>query len=630
MLFSTSCRINGFECKYNVTIIGNELRTTSRLDREEIVRDDRGEVDDTFRCSYELTNSVEQIEVTVLDVNDNVPRFRELDQVHVLNITENFNTPNSLEKLQVVDNDNGDNGTVDFSIIAGNEEHFFYIGLPLEYNGTDPNREELFFNRTVDYEQHQLFNLTIRACDRGTPRLCFDQVIIVEIIDLNDEGPYFPLTLYEINIEENHTLGPQNPFATISALDKDSIPSVLVYSIDTGSGPENALEYVGVNNQTGELYMKKAIDYETQPFLRVINVQLIAREPERPELAQTRITITVVDINDIKPEIEFKSHLIQLRENKHLAGAPLVFRAYDVESGGISQAMVQFTPAIDYYMHSTGRIFRIFINTTLDRETVDKITINFTVYDKGIPSLSNTEIITLDILDENDNSPNFTLVEYNTMVGDSAPLHKVVSTVTAMDPDFAENGTVSYTITSISPPAAQSWFNIDATTGDISVSGVLDYSLVQNASIIVTASDNGTIPLNSSATVNINISPSVTFKPRSYQEHCSPYTKIQDASQIYLEFHTSERNGLLFYEESVEGKLFALAIEDGRLIAIDETVVQSTLDVSINDWISALYNFDEVSAIIHNSVWEHIPPSVLGLLALKVIPVHTLLWIYVI
>ena len=619
------CRISGeFRCVINVMISSNELRTTAPLDREGI-RDDKGEVVDTFQCSVEVMSSVELtsttqslIQITVLDENDNVPHFRELDEVHILNITENFNIPNSLVRLQAVDDDKGLNGTVEFDITKGNEENFFYIGLPLEYNGTDPNRDELFFNRTVDYEQHQIFNLTIMACDMGARRWCFNQVLIVEIIDVNDERPCFPMSDYFFDVKENHPLGPQNPFANVTAYDRDSISSALVYSITEGSfKPLVAAQYIDVNNETGQLYLKKAIDYEKDLVLRSIQFHLLVNEVGLGLGCDAEIQVRLLNINDVIPEIDIKTNRKEIPENKDLSDDMFitVFIAEDEDSGGVNHPIVQIYPPMDYILETpNGRLFIVKINATLDREKVEKVIINLTVYDMGTPSLPATEILVYNVSDENDNSPNFTQVEYNAIVGDSAPLQKLVTTVRANDPDFAENGSVSYTISSVNPPIARAWFDIDPLKGDIIVRGVLNYSLVQSVSIVVVASDDGTPRLNSSTVVNIDISPSVTFKPRSYQEHCSPFAKVRDASQIYLEFRTSEKSGLLFYDESVQGEPFALGIEDGRLVAIDQSnIVLHTLDVSTNNWISVLYNIDQVSVMYTLLDWGHIiSSSVLG------------------
>ena len=569
-----------------------------KLDREEIVSRTG---DDTLTCNVLTTESSVQIQLKVLDQNDNVPRFSELEPVHTLNITENFNVPNPILRLETEDGDNGNNGTVDFDITRGNEQNFFYIGPPIDYPYSD--RNELFFNRTVDHEQHQSFNVTITAHDHGTPPLYFDQIVYIKIIDVNDENPEFIITNYNFVVLENHPLGPQNPFGNVSALDRDFGSSVIVYSFYGVPSPDEAFDYVAVNSSTGELYLEQSIDFETDTTLQQIEFSIQVQEAGRVEIDLARVHIEIHDANDESPEISSKETL-NVVENAP-SSSPITFTVSDTD--GIGPYAVELQPPVSYIVTSYLTFFSLTINQTLDREIVENITVSFTVYDKGTPPLHTTKTVHIIISDENDNYPTFTQSAYNEVLGEDTPLGKTVTTVEAIDPDFGENGTVSYAITSVNPPIAQLWFHIDPLTGNIRLNATLDYSLAEKISLVVTASDNGPAQDNHSnhmttnTTVNISILPAVTFKPRSYQEHCHPNFNIQGTSTTYLEFRTSEKNGLLLYEETAQDEVFTLEIENSRLkyrlAATGQHSSESTfeaIDVSTNDWISVLYDSDQV------------------------------------
>ena len=572
-----------------------------KLDREEIVSHTDG--DDTLTCNVLTSASSVQIQLKVLDENDNVPRFSELEPVHTLNITENFNIPNPILRLETEDGDNGNNGTVDFYISGGNEQNFFYIGPPIDYLYSD--RNELFFNRTVDHEQHQSFNVTITAHDNGIPPLYFDQIVYIKIIDVNDENPEFIITTYNFIVLENHPLGPQNPFGNVSALDRDFGSSVIVYSYRAPS-PDEAFDYVALNSSTGELYLEQSIDFETDTTLQQIHFTIQVQEVGRVELDCARVYIEIHDANDDSPEISSKEtfHVV---EN---APSSSRFKFTVSDTDGIGPYVVELQPPVSYniiIVPSYRTFFFLTINQTLDREMVENITLSFTVYDKGTPPFHTTKTVHIIISDENDNYPTFTQSAYNEVLGEDTPLGKIVTTVEAIDPDFGENGTVSYAITSVNPPVAQLWFHIDPLTGNIKLNATLDYSLAEKVSLVVTASDNGPAQDNRSnhmttnTTVDISILPAVTFKPRSYQEHCHPNFNIQGTSKIYLEFRTSEKNGLLLYEETAQHEVFTLEIENSRLkyrlAATGQHSSEGTfeaIDVSTNDWISVLYDSDQV------------------------------------
>lgn len=594
------CRISSFTpaCQSYVNISGNELRTVVQLDREEVVRN-TGE--DILTCSATLPDLIQQFQIKILDVNDNVPRFSELERVHMLNVTENFNIPNPIQRLQTVDDDKGENGTVEFSITAGNEENFFFIDEQLEYEGPD-DRKMLFFNHSVDYELYQNFNLTITVHDHGIPPLCFEQIVFIKIIDVNDEGPTFIATTYSFEVLESHPLGSQNPFGNVSAVDPDSGPSVSVYTALSDPHPDNAFNYIALNNETGELYLEQSIDFETDTTLRHIFFWIEVKEQGRTVEDITRVDITILDANDDKPQIDIIRSPDTILENRAVEKT-IVLQVTDVD--GIGQYSAQVQPPINITVTylSFLKAYKLRINDILDREKVENITINFTVNDLGNPPLGATVTLVLVVLDENDNSPNFSQITYDAVVGENAPLQKIATTVEATDPDLAENGSVSYSITYVTPSLAQQWFDLNPLTGDIRVKAPLNYSIAERVSITVTASDNGTAPSNisshrsTSTTVNISISPAVTFKPRSFQEHCNPAIKIQDTSKIYIEFQTSEKNGLLLYEETAQDERLVLGIENGKLIAIAHNVqsIFETFDVSTDNWISVLYDSELVS-----------------------------------
>ena len=581
------------------------------LDREEFVNNNQEEV--FFTCSVRVLNNVmtyiELIKIEVLDVNDNVPRFSELEQFHSVNVTENFDPPTPIMPLQSVDMDKGENGTVQFNITKGNEEGFFYIGLPLDYVGNDPNRLELFFNETIDYETHQFFNLTITIWDMGTPEpLFFEQIIYINIIDVNDESPVFVISHFSFEVPDNHPVGPDNPFGSVSAMDPDSGDNTIVYSLhESSANPPNAFEYIGVNNLTGDIYLKQEIDFDQDYTLLFIEFSIQVEEvgQTKIDIAKVNITFIASDVNVDPPTLDLRSNAIErVVENTNFE-INVLFKARDDD--GINETYIlQVEPPVSVTQQSGAyyvtTVYHFTINETLDREQTDNITISLMVFDKGSPPLSSTEVVHIIVLDENDNDPTFTQDTYDEVIGENALVGKIVTTVHANDPDLAENGTVSYSITSISPSTASEWFDIDVHTGTIRVNAVLDYTVTKSVSLVVTASDNGSSPRTANATVNIAVSPPITFMPRSYQSYSLDF-KIEEMSTIYLEFRTSRKDGVLLYKENVANDRFVVEIENGKLkyrLATSQHTSESTLealDVSTDEWVSVLYDSEQVSIL---------------------------------
>lgn len=54
-------------------------------------------------------------------------------------------------------------------------------------------------NRTVDYEEVQWLNFTIRASDNGSPRRSAEIPVYLQIVDINDNNPVFSQPSYQVS-----------------------------------------------------------------------------------------------------------------------------------------------------------------------------------------------------------------------------------------------------------------------------------------------------------------------------------------------------------------------------------------------------------------------------------------------
>lgn len=79
--------------------------------------------------------------------------------------------------------------------------------------------------KALDREEQDSYNLTIVAEDHGTPQHSTTQVLSVQVIDVNDEAPWFELSEYEVQIRENRPAG--STVLTVSATDRDQGERIL-------------------------------------------------------------------------------------------------------------------------------------------------------------------------------------------------------------------------------------------------------------------------------------------------------------------------------------------------------------------------------------------------------------------
>ena len=109
----------------------------------------------------------------------------------------------------------------------------------------------------------------------------------------------------------------------------------------------------------------------------------------------------------------------------------------------------------------------------LDRETVAFHNITIEARDGGAPALTATAVIYIDVIDDNDNDPEFAKRSYAASILESVKVGHSVLTVEASDLDLGDNARITYSI----DHAAEGKFKIGNTTGIITTSGYVMWLL---------------------------------------------------------------------------------------------------------------------------------------------------------
>ncbi|MGQ9927819.1 MAG: cadherin domain-containing protein, partial [Chloroflexaceae bacterium] len=143
---------------------------------------------------------------------------------------------------------------------------------------------------------------------------------------------------------------------------------------------------------------------------------------------------------------------------------------------------------------TTGQIT---VNGALDYETTPSYSLTVQVCDNGTPSRCGTGTVTVNVTDAND-APVVTGATFS-IAEDAAVGNNVGTPVVANDPDVPPQ-TLTYSITGGPVP-----FAINATTGQITVNGALDYETTPSYSLTVQVCDNGTPSRCGTGTVTVNV-----------------------------------------------------------------------------------------------------------------------------
>lgn len=103
----------------------------------------------------------------------------------------------------------------------------------------------------------------------------------------------------------------------------------------------------------------------------------------------------------------------------------------------------------------------VYLTKSLDRETTSSHRMTITATDNGIPPLSTTTRLVVNVIDSNDNEPEFSKASYEFQVEENQKVGAYVGLVSATDADLGDNAVIRYSLF----PSNTS-FNVNPITGE--------------------------------------------------------------------------------------------------------------------------------------------------------------------
>ncbi|XP_027134265.1 protocadherin gamma-A12-like [Larimichthys crocea] len=269
----------------------------------------------------------------------------------------------------------------------------------------------------------------------------------------------------------------------------------------------NDRQYCGINLRSGDLVVVERIDREEHCGEKpscVLKFDLLLENP----LELHRLSLQVQDVNDNAPIFPKDIIKLEITESADKGARYRVNAAQDADIGknSVESYILQPNPHFVFSIQTTsaGRKYgELVLDKELDREGQQEMKLMLTAVDGGSPQRSGTVVIHVIVLDANDNAPVFTETVYTATLPENSPINTPVITVSASDADEGVNGEVTYEFSRISDKS-QNLFSLNEKTGEISVTGDIDYEEGSKYEVFVEAKDG--YGLSSEAKVIIDIS----------------------------------------------------------------------------------------------------------------------------
>ena len=328
--------------------------------------------------------------------------------------------------------------------------------------------------------------------------------VTITVTDVN-EPPMFPDAIPRIDVAENTAAGANIPDAVVVATDVDSgdTADTLTYTL----GGTHADSFA-IDDETGQLQTKAALDYETQTDHEVT---VIATDTGGL-MGEITVTINVTDVlpangdtavaNSAPAFTIGPSTTLSVDENTAADINIGPVTATDVDIGDALTYVLRGADAASFDIDETGQLKT---KAALDHEDKDTYMVTVTVTDgrdaeKNVDPAVDDEIrVTITVTDVNEAPAFATKTATRSVAENTSPAANIGAPVVAMDVD---GDTLTYMLGGTDATS----FVIDPATGQLKTMEALDYETKTDYEVTVTARDNGTPTMaETTITVTINV-----------------------------------------------------------------------------------------------------------------------------
>ncbi|XP_076131075.1 protocadherin alpha-3-like [Alosa pseudoharengus] len=402
-----------------------------------------------------------------------------------------------------------------FQIVSASNKKYFQINV---------KTGELFVDDRLDREEicgrNTKCTLKIEAVAQNPHSLYRIQI---NILDVNDNAPTFPVNSLTLNITEN--ANPGERFSLPIAEDPDiGSNSLKGYRLSPNEYFSLDIQSEGGHGLSAELVLQKALDREKQSIINLVLTAIDGGKP--PKFGSLDIQIDVLDINDNYPVFSKPLYKVKIPENVSFGTKILSVTATDADTGVNSDITFSFAG------HGNSQIYDLFsinpdtgeiqINGQLDFEENPAIELRVAAKDKGSSPRTTQCKVLVEVIDVNDNVPEITVTPLLQMVKEDTKAGTAVALVAVSDKDGGKNGEIKCILKGDVP------FKLETNYENyysLVVDGPLDREKYSRYDLTIVATDGGSPPLSSSSDYTMYVSDVNDNAPRFPQPLLTVYIK---------------------------------------------------------------------------------------------------------
>uniref|UniRef100_A0A8C3I3E0 Protocadherin Fat 3 n=1 Tax=Chrysemys picta bellii TaxID=8478 RepID=A0A8C3I3E0_CHRPI len=541
-----------------------ELKTLALLDREKIP---------VYNLIARATDGggrfcQSEIHLFLEDVNDNPPMFS--TDHYTACVYENTATKALLTRVQATDPDVGVNRKVVYSL-ADSADGYFSV---------DRSSGIIILEHPLDRELQPSYNISVKASDQNTVlSLSSFATVTITVLDINDNPPVFERRDYLVTVPEDTSPGTQ--VLAVFATSKDiGTNAEITYLIRSG----NEKGKFRINSKTGSISVIEALDYE---MCKDFYLRVEAKDGGTPALsAVTTVNINVTDVNDNAPKFNQEAYSAVISEDASVGASVIMLIAEDQDSptnGQIHFSIVNGDRDNEFSVDPVLGLIKV--KKRLDRERVSGYSLVIQARDSGIPPLSSSVTVNIDISDVNDNSPVFTPANYTAVIQENKPVGTSILQLVVTDNDSFHNGP-PFTFTILTGNEEEE-FMLDP-HGVLRSAVIFKHMVTTEYMLCVQAKDSGKPQQVSHTYIQVRVIEESIHKPTAIPLEIFIVTMEDDfPGGVIGKIHATDQDVydvLTYTLKSEQKSLFKVNSHDGKIIALGGLDNgKYTLNVSVSD-----------------------------------------------
>jgi len=457
--------------------------------------------------------------ISIDDVNDNPPSFSQ--SVYNINVRETSPVLSRLYQFSVSDLDRSDRGKHVYSIAGGSNDGTFSV----------TRSGDLLLQQLLDYDNsnRRVFELIVRVSDG----IFVDETVVnINIIDVDDEPPVFSPSNYSIVLSEDVAI--DTIVLQLTATDVDSV--AINYQLTGLASDRLLVNENGIVRVGGELNL----DREQFPWLQFLAFAIGGEGC----IAVAMVTIQLTDVNDNPPIWLHPLVVTSLNENLSIQKSLVTVQARDPDKGRNGTVSYHLVTSEDRFTinPTTGELVVI---QPIDREETPLVSVMITARDDGTPVRLSSQIeVLIEILDVNDNDPQFPFPYMFARLFEDSPVGHTLLYIPAVDMDTGTNAAIQFIL---DRDNSDHCYTVNSTTGEVQLACSRDYEnpAHQMSTLHVSIIDMGMPTRTSTTTSTLEIQlldsndhapvPSTSFHQISLAENTPIGTTVLTINSIDLD-----------------------------------------------------------------------------------------------